>query len=164
MTTSQKLVPLAAALALLAACPGPPGREDVSQQSPPKTSTTTSNPQLAPENSSSMNPVVPPQKDAPGMRPAAAATSAITVDLTEYEIRMPDTLPAGSHSFAVVNHGKENHSFEIEGNGVHQALTTTLTRGDSGQLVVDLKPGTYTVYCPVDGHKGKGMTRTLTVQ
>ena len=88
----------------------------------------------------------------------------IKVELTEYEIRMPDTLRAGDNVFTIVNAGKENHSFVIEGGGLHMALPGPLPRGDSATLEAGLNPGTYTVSCPVDGHKGKGMSKTVTVQ
>ena len=103
-----------------------------------------------------MNPVAPPA--------SAAVDAQPRLELNEYEIRVPDTLTAGHHSFTVVNSGKTNHSLIIEGNGTRTALPSQLPRGDSAQLEVDLKAGTYTFYCPVDGHRGKGMTRTVTVQ
>lgn len=111
-----------------------------------------------------LNPVTPPQKDMPTKRVPAAVSTQSRLELTEYEIRMPDTLAAGHHSFLVVNSGKDNHSLVVEGPGVRTALPQQLTRGNSAQLDVDLKPGTYTFYCPVDEHKGKGMSRTVTVQ
>jgi hypothetical protein len=162
MSKTLTLSALAAAL-LLAACPGNQP-EDESQNAPKKTSTTLANPQQVPENSTAMNPVVPPQQASPGSRPSIAPGPGIAVDLTEYEIGMPDTIPAGQRTFTIVNHGKENHSFQIDGNGISQALPSPLTRGDVANLSVNLKPGTYTVSCPVDGHKGKGMTRTITAR
>ena len=63
----------------------------------------------------------------------------------------------------VTNTGKETHGFEIEGNGIEKALKPRLKKGGSGSLQVDLKPGTYKVYCPVLGHKGRGMSLNLTV-
>lgn len=154
----------ALAALLLAACPGP-NPEKPENASGSKTSTTTSNPQAVPENSSSMNPVVPPQKEMPGSGAGAAAQPAdIDVQLTEYEIRMPEATPAGPHRFRIANAGKTNHNFAIEGPGVTQKMANDLTRGDSGEIVVTLQPGSYTIYCPVDGHRGKGMQRTLTVK
>jgi uncharacterized cupredoxin-like copper-binding protein len=90
------------------------------------------------------------------------APAAQEVQLIEYAIRMPDTVPAGRYAFQVENAGKEDHGFEIEGNGIEQK-TDILKRGDVTSLDVELKPGTYTVYCPVKGHKEKGMRKTVTV-
>ena len=36
--------------------------------------------------------------------------------------------------------------------------------GGTASVTVDLKPGKYEFYCPVDSHKQAGMTGTLTVQ
>ncbi|GAC1399882.1 MAG: hypothetical protein NVSMB68_15060 [Thermoanaerobaculia bacterium] len=116
------------------------------------------------DNRQRMNPVVPPQKDLPGNGVGGVAQAQPRLELNEYEIRMPDKIAAGHHSFFVVNSGKENHSLVVEGPGLRTALPEQLTRGDTRQLDVDLKPGTYTFYCPVDGHRGKGMSRTVTVQ
>ena len=156
--SSTLILPVMAFL-LLTACPG--NRKDVS---PAQTSTTTQNPQLHPENSASMNPVVPIDKAMPSSRVPAAAAKSLEVQLTEYEIRIPDTLPAGTQQLHIVNAGKENHGFVIEGAGAEQKLAAPLSRGDAGDLTVTLAAGTYTVYCPVDGHRGKGMSRTLTVK
>jgi uncharacterized cupredoxin-like copper-binding protein len=54
------------------------------------------------------------------------------------------------------------HAFEVEGNGVEEE-TDTITESDAS-VTVDLKPGTYEYYCPVDGHKAAGMKGTLTVK
>lgn len=158
MGRTRFVIPILACL-LLTACPG--NREDVS---PAQTSTTTQNPQVHPENSASMNPVVPPDKALPSSRVPAAAAKSLEVQLTEYEIRLPDTFPAGTQQLHIVNAGKENHGFILEGAGGQQRLPSPLSRGDSAELTVTLRPGTYTVYCPVDGHRGKGMSRSLVVK
>jgi uncharacterized cupredoxin-like copper-binding protein len=99
---------------------------------------------------------------------AAAATdsakASVKVTLTEYKIEMPASVSAGVTTFKVTNTGKEAHGFEIEGNGIEKALKPRLKKGESGSLQVDLKPGTYEVYCPVLGHKRRGMTLNLTVK
>ena len=78
-------------------------------------------------------------------------------------IFISETLRAGRVAFNVENGGKEDHAFEIEGNGIEQK-SEILSRGNSASLEVDLKPGTYTVYCPVPGHADKGMKKTVTVK
>jgi uncharacterized cupredoxin-like copper-binding protein len=159
----RKLPFLAFAL-LIAACPGD-RRTDESQNAPAQTSTTTRNPQAVPENSTAMNPVTPPQTSMPSTRIGGTATSPTAdVQLTEYEIRMPDSLTAGPQRFRVINSGKQTHNFVIEGAGFSQKLASDLTRGDTAEIAVSLPAGSYTVYCPVDGHRGKGMQRTIIVR
>lgn len=128
----------------------------------PSEATTMVSNDSATTQSSPMNPVNPPETDQPSSSPTAATTPH-EVHLIEYAIHMPQSVPAGRVAFNVENGGKENHAFEIEGNGVHQQ-TDTLSRGNTASLEVELKPGTYTVYCPVNGHKDKGMRTTLTVR
>jgi uncharacterized cupredoxin-like copper-binding protein len=55
-----------------------------------------------------------------------------------------------------------SHGIAVEGNGVDKDGKTVTKGKDS--LTVDLKPGTYEFYCPVDGHRQAGMKGTLTVK
>jgi uncharacterized cupredoxin-like copper-binding protein len=98
--------------------------------------------------------------------PMASPTAAgcVTVSEKEFKIDMPTTLPAGTTTFEVTNHGTIAHSFEIEGQGIEKRLAQPLQPGQSATLTVDLKPGAYEAYCPVDGHKGMGMDVHLTVK
>ena len=57
---------------------------------------------------------------------------------------------------------KMPHAIEIEGNGIEQE-TPTAEPGGGASVTVDLKPGTYTFYCPVGQHRQAGMEGTLTV-
>jgi uncharacterized cupredoxin-like copper-binding protein len=128
----------------------------------PSQSTTMHASETAATQTSTMNPVIPPESHEPASAPTPALPTQ-EVHLIEYQIHMPQSLPAGRIAFNVENGGKEDHAFEIEGNGVHQQ-TTVLKRGDTTALEVNLPPGTYTVYCPVDGHRGKGMEGTVVVK
>jgi uncharacterized cupredoxin-like copper-binding protein len=91
-------------------------------------------------------------------------SASVEVKLTEYKIEMPTLIGTGATTFNVTNTGNETHGFEIEGNGIEKALKPRLKKGESGSLQVDLKPGTYKVYCPVIGHKWHGMSLDLTVK
>ena len=51
----------------------------------------------------------------------------------------------------------------IEGNGV-DVDGKTVGKGEKSIASADLKPGTYTFYCPVPGHEDAGMKGTLTVK
>lgn len=95
--------------------------------------------------------------------PQAMAGNVIDVALTEYAIAMPSTVPAGQVSFRVTNNGTMEHNFEIEGQGIEKAFDDNLQPGETGEMVVDLQPGTYEVYCPVDDHADRGMRIELTV-
>jgi len=88
-----------------------------------------------------------------------------TVDVTEVEfkIQLPKTsLPAGSYTFDVKNDGKIPHDLVVKGGGADEK-TPLLDAGQSDSLKVDLKPGTYDLYCSVPGHKQAGMDLKLTV-
>jgi plastocyanin len=69
---------------------------------------------------------------------------------------------AGKVTFKFANPSSVAHAFEVEGNGVEEE-TKTITNGDAS-VTVNLKPGKYEYYCPVDGHRAAGMEGTLTVQ
>jgi len=143
---------------LLGACARESG--DASQQSPPEATTVAGNTATAPSNT--VNPPMPQEKDDPTNRPAPASPMQ-DVQLIEYAIRMPESVPAGTVVFNVANAGKEDHGFEIEGPGL-ETTTQLLKRGDTAALEVNLKPGTYTAYCPVKGHREKGMRTTVVVR
>lgn len=104
---------------------------------------------------------------ADGETAAATASSqeARTVDvgLTEYTIEMPRTVRAGSTVFRVSNDGTETHNFEVESGDMEEELESDLEPGETGTLEVDLSPGTYEVYCPVDDHDERGMRLELRV-
>ncbi len=85
----------------------------------------------------------------------------VEVKLTEFKIEMPTVVPAGVTIFKVTNKGSDVHSFEVEGNGIEKELDVKLEAGETRTLRVDLKPGAYRVYCPVDGHKMIGMSLNL---
>jgi plastocyanin len=89
----------------------------------------------------------------------------VDVSLTDFAIDPANpTVPAGSVTFAVANDGATVHNLEIEGNGVEEELEPDLQAGDSGELTVDLQPGTYEYYCPVGSHADQGMEGELTVE
>jgi uncharacterized cupredoxin-like copper-binding protein len=96
---------------------------------------------------------------------ASSGGGGDTVDLseTEYKITPADpSVKAGSVTFDITNDGATVHNIEIEGNGVEEE-SDDLQPGDNGQLTVDLEPGTYEMYCSIDGHEDLGMKGEITV-
>lgn len=75
----------------------------------------------------------------------------------------PTTLPAGQVTIELQNMSGLPHDVVFE--GVRGSKPVVETEGkDSGTGTVELKPGTYTYYCNVPGHRGAGMEGTVTVQ
>jgi len=72
---------------------------------------------------------------------------------------------AGKVTIAMTNQSGTPHSIAIEGNGVDKdSPQESVTGGQTATVTATLKPGTYTFYCPVDGHRQAGMKGTLTVR
>jgi plastocyanin len=69
---------------------------------------------------------------------------------------------AGNVTIDFDNPSSTPHAVAIEGNGVNQSSQTVTTSKTS--VTADLKPGTYTFFCPVPGHRQAGMEGTLTVK
>jgi plastocyanin len=89
----------------------------------------------------------------------------VDVSLTDFAIDPADpTVQAGTVTFAVSNDGQAPHNLEVEGDGVEEVLPADLAAGESGDLTVDLQPGTYEWYCPVGNHAAMGMEGELTVE
>lgn len=108
----------------------------------------------------------PGERSRPGTTRAAAEAPAgetVQVSLMEFGIDMPATLPAGETVFAVTNDGSMRHNFEVEGQGTERELERDLEPGESDTLRVELEPGTYQVYCPVEDHEERGMSMELRV-
>jgi uncharacterized cupredoxin-like copper-binding protein len=105
--------------------------------------------------------------NASGTTTTTAGAAGKTVQISEKEYSLtPSTVniaQPGTVSFKVTNDGQIAHALKVEGNGVEQE-TDTLQPGDTTTLTVQLaKAGSYEMYCPVDGHEGKGMKGTVSV-
>jgi uncharacterized cupredoxin-like copper-binding protein len=91
-----------------------------------------------------------------------------TVDLTATDFKFDPSEPSvksGNVTFNLKNDGQVTHSLEIEDvNGEDKELEGDVSPGSNGTLAVNLKPGTYEFYCPIDSHKQMGMTGEITVK
>ena len=102
-----------------------------------------------------------------GTTTAAAPAAGHVVSLSESEYKIsPSTVSvanAGKVTFDVKNMGQITHALEIEGNGV-ETKTMSIAPGEAASITVDLsKNGKYEMYCPIDGHRAKGMEGTIQV-
>jgi uncharacterized cupredoxin-like copper-binding protein len=109
---------------------------------------------------------------------SGASSGAIkTVVIKESEFKLsPSTVilsKPGTYTFKAENKGSTQHSLEIEGKGLKSEgseggeaeLEQVLNPGQSGVLTVTFqRPGTYEMYCPVDGHEQEGMKGEVVVK
>jgi uncharacterized cupredoxin-like copper-binding protein len=70
---------------------------------------------------------------------------------------------AGKVTLRMKNMSSVPHDIAVKGGGLNQ-VGPVVSGGGLSSLVVNLKPGTYTFYCSVDGHEAAGMKGTLTVK
>lgn len=82
-------------------------------------------------------------------------------ELNEFSIVGDGTIGSGPTRFEVHNAGALIHNLVLEGG----PSTPDLNNEESAVLnVVDLEPGTYTIFCSIPGHREAGMETTITVQ
>jgi plastocyanin len=136
----RTLLALALATAVLAGCGG---GDDESSSTPTATATAE-----ATQQSSS---------GGAALKFSAPADGSLKFDQADL------TAKAGKVTVEFSNPSSVPHAVEIEGNGVSKE-TETVTGADAPPITLDLKAGTYTYFCPVDGHEAAGMKGTLTVQ
>jgi plastocyanin len=67
---------------------------------------------------------------------------------------------AGEHTLTLVNEGELPHALAFDD---LDAATGNVDPGASGEVTVELEPGSYTIYCPVGNHRDQGMEGTLVV-
>lgn len=67
---------------------------------------------------------------------------------------------------SLINRGDKEHNIEFELPGGDKELDQNLQPGERGMLEFTApdQAGTYTIYCPVDDHREKGMTGELIVE
>jgi plastocyanin len=111
----------------------------------------------------------------PSSAPAAAATTPASTSGAGTKLNLsadPSALrfnkkvlsaKSGSVTITMSNPSSLSHAIAVEGNGVDQK-GQAVTKGGTSNITLNLKPGKYTFYCPVDGHRAAGMMGTLTVQ
>jgi plastocyanin len=102
---------------------------------------------------------------APSGAQKGAVVKTIQVKETEFKLEPAEiTLDKpGTYVFKAVNSGDTVHALEVEGEGIEEE-TEEIEPGQSAELEVKLKAGTYELYCPVGGHAQEGMEGKLTVK
>jgi plastocyanin len=70
---------------------------------------------------------------------------------------------AGQVTLRMKNMSSVPHDIAIQGSGVNQ-IGKVVQNGGISTVAANLKAGSYTFYCSVDGHRAAGMVGTLTVK
>ncbi|MGA7704592.1 MAG: plastocyanin/azurin family copper-binding protein [Solirubrobacteraceae bacterium] len=143
---------------------GGPGQEGVPGGSVPATST----PGATPSGGSSGAGVA--EKSAPALPTPPPAPAHVEVTAEDKEgfrfVLSRSSVPAGKTILEFVNHGQDEHNLNAaegsEGEVVGSLPNTSAN--DHLSLTVNLKPGSYTLFCSLPGHAAKGMKATLTVE
>jgi plastocyanin len=104
----------------------------------------------------------------PASTPNAAANTgtvlALQADKTQLKFdKSTLSAKAGKVTITMANPSALQHNVAIEGHGVH-AAGKIVSQGGTSTVTATLKPGKYTFYCAVDGHRQAGMEGTLTVK
>jgi plastocyanin len=74
------------------------------------------------------------------------------------------TAKAGSVNVDFTNQAPLTHDFCVQSSSGSKLGCTSPIQGSSTSKAFNLKPGTYTFYCSIDGHEAAGMKGTLKVQ
>jgi plastocyanin len=69
----------------------------------------------------------------------------------------------GKVTLQMKNMSSVSHDIAITGGGLNQ-IGQIVSNGGTSTVTASLKPGTYTFYCSVPGHRAAGMVGTLTVK
>jgi plastocyanin len=71
---------------------------------------------------------------------------------------------AGNDTIEFDNPSSTGHDVVIEDESGNEVAKTDVITDSTATTTADLKPGTYTFYCSVPGHREAGMEGTLTVK
>ena len=92
---------------------------------------------------------------------ARPVKSTITVTEREYKLSLSThKAPVGRVRIVVRNAGKVPHALAIRGAGVSRR-TPTIAPGKSAVLLVDMRSGAYSLWCPMPGHAALGMKSSI---
>lgn len=98
--------------------------------------------------------------------PSSVAPAGTSVGAIEKEFSITldkASFTPGDYTFTIQNQGRYPHNLTIEGPGLDQKASPTLSTGQSGSLTVALQKGSYELWCSVPGHKDRGMDIKITV-
>jgi plastocyanin len=119
---------------------------------------------------SSSTPATTPSEVPPSEAPSEVEPPSVPhvqVSAVEYSFTLSRTsVPAGKVILQFVNDGQDEHNLQIsegEEGPLAGSFAATPSKG-VGQLQLEMRRGSYTLFCSLYGHEAKGMKATLTVE
>jgi plastocyanin len=111
-------------------------------------------------------PSEPPPSESPG-EVEPPSVPHVQVSAVEYSFTLSRaSVPAGKVILQFVNDGQDEHNLQItegEEGPLAGSFADTPSKG-VGQLQLEMRSGSYTLFCSLHGHEAKGMKATLTVE
>jgi nitrite reductase (NO-forming) len=106
----------------------------------------------------------PPPSAADGAtKPPVGPGTPVTITAGDLFLEPKEAaVPPGAITFRYVNEGAQAHTLLID--RISGFKLEVAAKGDTDSGNVSLKPGRYTLYCDVPGHRDVGMESTLVVQ
>jgi plastocyanin len=105
-----------------------------------------------------------PAEEAPAGAPAPARVQVVA---KEYSLTLSrGEVPAGRVIVEFVNGGEDPHNLHLEepaAGSEAEAFPNSSPKSHT-DLAIDLRPGSYTLFCSLPGHEAKGMKATLAVR
>lgn len=86
--------------------------------------------------------------------PETESGATLAVVLEDNTIGLPAQIPAGPVVLTVRNAGQQLHTLSIEGETLQATLENNLATGETGNLALELAPGTYRAFCPLHADSG----------
>ena len=137
---------------------------------PPALTPTAAPAPLAAPADPSPAPATTPSEAPPSEAPSEAEPPSVPhvqVSAVEYSYTLSRTsVPAGKVILQFVNDGQDEHNLQItegEEGPLAGSFADTPSKG-VGQLQLEMRSGSYTLFCSLHGHEAKGMKATLTVE
>jgi|HubBroStandDraft_2_1064218.scaffolds.fasta_scaffold72027_2 plastocyanin len=162
--TSAKTAPVANAAATQTSPTSGEAAPSTTAATPTTSTPSSSSTPAAPTTATS--PTATTGTPAPSSSPAAGATTALKLAAEpggqlSYDTKQL-TAKAGKVTITMTNMSPIEHDVAVAQGSKVLGVTPTF-QGGSRTLTLSLKPGTYTFYCTVPGHRQAGMEGTLTV-
>jgi plastocyanin len=90
---------------------------------------------------------------------SADPSGAFKFNVTKLTVSKP-----GKVTLTMKNPSPIAHDIAVKGKGIKTTVGKKVNKGGTSTITVNLKKGTYTFYCSVDGHAAAGMKGTLVVK